>query len=292
MSLLKKTLSFLPLTISIWAYNVLFSPKPLRFIANKLIQLAIPKTIKIGNNVFVLNQKDVGVSGMLALGVYEKFELELFRSTVKTNMTVIDIGANIGLYSVIAGEKASQGRVFSYEPENENFSILTENIKKNNLNNITAFKIALSNTQGTRSLYFTEDNRGTHSFADNRNTNWSISVNTDTLDNSLSMIIPPVTNVDIIKMDVEGAEPLVFEGIKNIISKNPHLILFMEFYPKAIIRLGQSPTKFLETLSSLGFSISLIDEGMKKIIPIEDFNKFIDSFSKKSETAKNLYVVK
>jgi FkbM family methyltransferase len=292
MVIIKKILSLFPLAALIWVYNELFSAKPLRFVANKLIQLAIPKTIKIGDDSLILNQKDVGVSGMLALGVYEKFELELFRSTIKAGMTVVDIGANIGLYSVVAGKKAINGRVFSYEPEDENFSILSRNIKGNNLDNVSAFKVALSDIRGARSFYFTEDNRGTHSFADNRSTGQAITVKTDTLDGSLSEIVPFVTAVDVIKIDVEGAEPLVFEGMKNIISQSPHLIMFIEFYPKAIMRLGRSPIKFLETLRGFGLSISIINEDEKKLVPVGDFNDFINGFSKKTEAVKNLYVVK
>ncbi|MEK7500350.1 MAG: FkbM family methyltransferase, partial [Patescibacteria group bacterium] len=76
-----------------------------------------------------MNQKDVVISSALVLGVYEPFQIEVFRSLVDSGMAVVDIGANVGLYTVIAAKKAR--KVFSFEPESENFILLNKNVWEN-----------------------------------------------------------------------------------------------------------------------------------------------------------------
>ena len=200
-------------------------------------------------------------------------------------MIVVDIGANIGYYSIIAAKRVGEeGKVFAYEPENENLILLEKNIEINSFNNIIAIKVALSNQFGTSKLYLTEDNKGTHSLIDNRQTNNSVAVGTDTLDHSLEQFGFP--KIDLIKMDIEGAEILALDGFKRVIDTSPNLIMFIEFYPNAIRRLKREPIELLNNLKELGFSISVIDEDKKKLVPLVNFNKFIDSFPKKTEVEK------
>lgn len=288
---LKYILRFIPISASAWTYKTLLSRKPLKKIADKIIKSVIPDRINIEEGILTLNQNDVGVSGMLALGLYESYQTEIFRNHLKKGMIVVDIGANIGYYSIIAAKRVGEeGKVFAYEPENENLILLEKNIEINSFNNIIAIKVALSNQFGTSKLYLTEDNKGTHSLIDNRQTNNSVAVGTDTLDHSLEQFGFP--KIDLIKMDIEGAEILALDGFKRVIDTSPNLIMFIEFYPNAIRRLKREPIELLNNLKELGFSISVIDEDKKKLVPLVNFNKFIDSFPKKTEVEKNLYVAK
>ena len=97
--------------------------------------------------------------------------------------------------------------------------------------------------------------------------------------------------IDIIKIDIEGAEFLALDGMEETIKRSPDLILFTEFYPKAITRLGGDPLIYLEKLIEFGFSLSVIDEDSKQITPITDVHKFMQNFPK-GESFKNIFAIK
>ncbi len=242
--------------------------------------------------IIALNQEDVTVCGALALGAFEKRELEIFRNAVKAGMNVVDIGANIGLYTVIASHRIGpDGKVFAYEPEKDNFTILTKNIDLNQKHNSIALQIALSEKIEKRNLYLAEDNKGHHSFAKDSSVNIPISVVTDTLDYSLEKYGSP--KIDIIKMDIEGAEPLALKGMTQTIIRNPDIIIFTEIYPNAIRRLGHDPLDFLASLAGFGLSIWIIDEDISKPTQLkpENFQSYIEHFPK-GESFHNLYASK
>ena len=239
-----------------------------------------------------LNQEDITVCGALALGAFENRELEIFRSAVGTGMTIVDIGANIGLYTVIASHRVGpNGKIFAYEPEKENYAILVKNIRLNQRHNSIALQVALSDKIEKRNLYLAEDNKGHHSFAKDSSANIPVSVITDTLDHSLEKYGSPI--VDIIKMDIEGAEPLALKGMAQTITRNSDIIIFTEIYPNAIRRLGQNPLDFLALLAEFSLSIWIIDENISKPARLkpEDFSSYIEHFPK-GESFHNLYVSK
>ena len=211
--------------------------------------------------------------------------MAFFGSCLTPGMTVVDIGANLGYFTVIAaGSVGKSGKVFSYEPNPHNFALLQKNIAANGFTNVRALSIALSDERGTRELFF-GDNQTTHSFGDKRNTGRSESVVTDTLDNSLKTL--GHSRVDVLKMDIEGAEPLALEGMRETIERNPALVILFEFHPKAIQRLTRSPLEFLARFKELGFSLSAIDENRRTRVAVDDIAAFTESFRDK-ELSKNL----
>lgn len=276
-----------------YIYINLLSPKPLRYISDRIISLFIPKKLHIAEGVVILDQNDVGVSGSLALGLHDPFEIEQFRKDIQPGMTVIDIGANIGYYTVIAAyHVGTQGQVLSFEPEQNNFDLLQKNIKANNFTWAKAYKTALSDTSGSRSLFLADSHTGIYSFANNRNSKHHIQVITNTLDNYLEK--EKVNKVDIIKMDIEGGEMLAIDGMKKTITNNPRLILFVEFYPQAIERLGRKPIELLEKINALGLSLSFMNEDKKVLTPLlrANFATFVNNFPKKGEIITNLRCLK
>lgn len=288
--LLNILLSILPLSFANYVYTKIISKTPLIHIVNKIIKLTIPKELNITEGKIILNQQDVAVSGMLALGAFEPYQMALFRQIIKPGMTVVDIGANIGLYSVIAGKLVGKdGKVFSFEPEKNNYEFLNRNIEANNLNNVFPNKTAVSSEKSTKNLFLFSENTGSYSLVDNRKTNVSVPVQTDTLDNLLKQL--STNKVDVIKMDIEGAEYKAFEGMIQTINNSANLKMMIEFFPNAIRRFNQDPLQFLNTIKSLGFKISEINEDKKTTIEINDLDKFIQNFPK-GEVATNLLLEK
>lgn len=286
----KKILSYIPKKIIVGFYNFANKFAVFEYLTNSIIKKLIPDSIQIPEGRIFLNKDDVGVSGHLALGVYEKTEIDLFRNSIKESDVVVDIGANIGYYSVIAGKKlGDKGKLFVYEPEEVNLNLLKKNIEHNKIQNVIFEQTALSNEVGTKKFFLTKHNKGTHSLVNNRGVVESVLVKTDTLDNSLKKYGSP--KVDVIKMDIEGAEIMAIEGMLETIKKSQNLIIFTEFYPKAIRRLNQSPIAYLNRLVELGFSLKLIDEEKGAMVDLENFEDFIDSFPN-SEFVRNIYAIK
>ena len=93
----------------------------------------------------MLDQTDVAVSGSLALGVFENAEIDLFRKCLKPNLTIVDIGANIGYYTVIAGKNVGHGgQSICLRTGNQKPFFLKNNIEINKLTNVIPLKIGLS----------------------------------------------------------------------------------------------------------------------------------------------------
>lgn len=271
-------------------YRLLSRSKTLQSITNFIIRRLIPAKRKIPEGIIILNQRDVAVSSAIAFGMFENTEIELFRKTLRPGMTVIDIGANIGLYTIIAARLVGPtGRIFAYEPEDENFEILKKNIAINNLSNVTPIKIALADMIGETQLYLDDNNKGHHSFAQNIQSKKIIRIQTDTLDNSLQS--HKISKADIIKMDIEGAEGLALRGMEKTIAQNPKLIMFTEFYPEIINRVGGTPSSFITDLITAGFSLSSIDEDTHTLQTIDDIDAFIKEFSDENQFT-NIYAKK
>lgn len=261
----------------------------LKYLIGLAVRWLTPAHMDIPEGRILFDTDDPVMSGALSLGEYEPETMSIFRSCLKKGMAVVDIGANLGYFTVIAaGSVGPSGKVFSYEPDPHNFALLEKNISVNGFKNVEAFPIALSDHAGTRELFF-GDNQTTLSFSDKISTGRSESVVTDTLDNALKALGYP--RIDVIKMDIEGAEPLVLEGMGETIARNPALVILFEFYPNAIQRLGHSPLGFLERFKELEFSLSVIDEDHRTRTLINNIPAFVEGFHSK-ELSTNLIAVK
>ena len=118
--------------------------------------------------------------------------------------TVVDIGAQIGLFSCFAALQARKGKVYSFEPSPENFAMLAHNVKLNNLRNVMAYHKAVTQKGGKISLFITDSHTGGHSIYKSAASTRKVSVEAITL----AKIIEEnnLRKIDFLKMDCEGAE--------------------------------------------------------------------------------------
>jgi len=150
---------------------------------------------------------------------------------LRPNMTFVDVGANIGYYSLLAYSiVGNKGLVIAFEPEPNNFHELEKNISVNKISNIKPFEIALSDRAGKTSLYINPYNDGGHSltiFPDNYELPFhNIEITTTTFDDFWTNY--ELNNrLDFVKIDVEGNTLRVLNGMKNIL-KQYHPIIFLE----------------------------------------------------------------
>jgi len=128
------------------------------------------------------------------------------RFIIDSSDIVIDIGAHIGAFSVWAARQTPNGRVYAFEPNNENYVFLKENKKLNNLTNLETFNLAVSDKDGEASFFNSDHLSMSHSFfetgAENKTTVRTI---------SLARILEAnkIGRVNYLKIDAEGAEYLI-----------------------------------------------------------------------------------
>jgi len=236
-----------------------------------------------GDSIMYLDDKD---SLLLSLRTnYEPKHTRFMKSIIKEGDIVVDIGANIGYYTILLSKLVgNNGKVFAFEPDPKNFSVLEKNILVNKLNNVVLEHKALSNKTGEINLFFSEINSGdsrTYSplkvndyklkLMTNENENRkSVRVSSIRLDNYFKKIkIKP----KFIKIDVQGFEPAVFEGMQDIL-KEQDVIFTTEFWPDGIKSARYNPILFLESLKKMGFNIYDLDEHME-IIDLNNYLKHI-----------------
>src|SRR3989338_5242752 len=127
---------------------------------------------------------------------------------INGNDIIIDIGAHIGLFTLYASQYCKNGTIFCFEPVDENYNILLDNIKQNNLKNVKPFKSAVSKSESTITIYRNKDEAGHSMFS---STSHALKVNSI----SLKKIIDEnsVNQCNLIKMDCEGAEYEIIESL-------------------------------------------------------------------------------
>lgn len=220
-----------------------------------------------GSRMITRVSDDDGVSYQLLFyrSGLEKYEIKLFKKYVTKGMTVVDVGANIGYYTLLAARLVGdKGRVIAFEPEPQNYALLVRNIGMNSYRNIVPLKKAVSSKTGTADLFLNRQS-GAHSFSPDRDDNIGVTrVETVSLDQYFKGRERPI---DIIKIDVEGAELAVFQGMSNIIRKNDNLKIFTElFWPEGLQKSRFSPRQYWDNLTEFGFKfIYLINDTEQRL---------------------------
>jgi len=208
----------------------------------------------------------------LSSGDYAPFETELFKKCIRPGMIVVDGGAHVGFYTLLAARLVGPtGRVFAFEPDPYNVRCLKFNVQQNNCRNVTVIHKAITDKVGNAVLYQSSGTTG--SSLGNRKEYRSVfkgisvkevAVESTTLDAELRD-----TPVDVIKFNIEGAEPLALEGMVKIAEQNRPLRLFAEFYPSALYSLGTSPEAMIGLLKRFDFDIYFIDESSRQLVPLK-----------------------
>lgn len=202
--------------------------------------------VNVQGNRMLLDAKDD--LGLFAFGVYEPLVTETFTRIVRKNSVVLDVGANIGYYTLIAAKLvAEKGRVFAFEPEPANFSLLEENVRLNGYKNVVLERKAVSNKTGKADL-FIQGKAGQHSICQPSTSH--VQVETVNLDNYFRDF---GKEIDLVKIDVEGAEPLVIQGMSELLTKNRRLKIIMEFNPLALMQAGFTSNELFRPLFEHGF---------------------------------------
>jgi FkbM family methyltransferase len=186
------------------------------------------------------------------LGTFEPFESSEVKSYLREGMTFVDVGANVGYYTLLAASLVgSRGRVFAFEPSAYAFGRLEETIRKNKLKQVQAIQAGLGETNGESQL-FVSHRKGNHTPSMVPNAGGSpVAVPLLRLDDYLAE--HKVDHVDFMKIDVEGFEPNVIRGARKYLERGKIHAILCEFNAHWLTANKSSSHALYELLMSHGF---------------------------------------
>ncbi len=199
---------------------------------------------------------DASVGAMVRAGAYEPDVTALFRAFLKPGMSVVDLGANIGFFTLLSATLvAPEGHVFAVEPNPRNVRLLETSRRENGFTNITVLQVAAGAEHGLLVLNTSYSNGTTSSLPDDA----AAVLGSQTVPAvRIDALLPPERRIDLIKIDVEGAEHTALLGCEATIRRHRPLII-SEFSPGLMPGIsGVQGTDYLDWLMGLGYGLSVI----------------------------------
>ncbi len=185
-------------------------------------------------NFFLPNLKDNQYFEIYTKGNYEPDLVKFIVKALPPNGCLLDIGANIGSVAIPVALARPDVKIISVEALPRNFEFLLKNIQANKLTNIHALNVCCSNVDGkVMKFYHHEYKVGSSSFHSLHSKDY-VELITKTLDRQLEEL--GIDKADVMKIDTEGSEALIFQGASNLFKKSKPVVLFEfnEFYEKAV----------------------------------------------------------
>jgi FkbM family methyltransferase len=222
----------------------------------KIRQAEDPEIVKAALEAFelyVFKADAVVGEQILSSGVYEPHVTGPMRAVLKPGMAMIDIGANIGYFTILASRAVGDtGAVFAFEPLARNVRLLLANKLLNKADNTTVLPFGASEQQGFVSLM------SMGSIASSREVELSDVTQVNSLEFAyvlaLDMFIPDDLPIDVIKIDIDGYDFRAMMGARRTLERHhPHV--FAEYLPSLLRELsGVEPSDYLELYRSCGYN--------------------------------------
>lgn len=213
---------------------------------------------------------------ILCFGDYEKVETDMVLSVLsclqKENITIFDIGANVGWYTLnILNRFGKQTAVYAFEPSPITYNRLVNNLALNDADVTHAVNIGFYKESGVMEFYYDQEGSGASSLVNLRNKEEikTIDVNMYSMDEWVEK--KEIKEIDFIKCDVEGSELFVYEGGKETIKKYLPII-FSEMLRKWSAKFGYHPNDIIKFLSDLGYACYVISDNvyLKEIFIVDE----------------------
>jgi FkbM family methyltransferase len=238
------------------------------FRLNRHLAWLFGRSIKVSvmGRTLYLDLRDEAVSSSLySEGIWEPEETAFVEKTLRPGMVFVDIGAHIGYFALMAsGIVGNSGKVFAFEPDPGNFSLLERNVNTNHCQNVVVEQKAVTASSDKLLLYRSPNNWGDHraykpqyeTGRDGRERRSAISVQATSLD---AYFEQNPTRIDFVKMDIQGSEYAAFAGMHRVLEQNPDIVVLTEFWPKGLREAGVRPEVFLDAARESGFGFYRLD---------------------------------
>jgi FkbM family methyltransferase len=204
---------------------------------------------------------------MHRLGRMGREEADFFRRAVLPGMHVADVGANLGLYSVLlANLVGPPGRVFAFEPDGLMARALRTNLALNRVAHAEVFELAIGAGPGRVLLQRNAVNSGDNRVGRDTGTalhSEQVSVAAGALQDALRG-----RRLDFIKMDVQGWEGEALRGVAGLLDANPGLQIYFEFWPYGLRRAGTEIPQLASSLRELGLRVTRA-EAANEVRPVD-----------------------
>jgi FkbM family methyltransferase len=212
---------------------------------------------KIHGKTMYLDPFDKGISKELAIyGNHEPVATQLIQKEIEEGDVIVDIGANIGYFVLIeAGLVNGEGKIVALEPSPQNARLLKHNVEKNKIENVFIHQIAVGEKTGKANLYLSEKSNRNSLIPRNELEYKEIEVNVTTLDD----LLEKEERVNLIRMDIEGGEFNVINGMEKTLKK---------FRPKIFLELHSAHSAIKRDLISNFFNFfKVLDYDIKYVHP-------------------------
>ena len=215
----------------------------------------------IGGATFACDLSDQLSREACFTGLYEPPFTRVFQRQLRPGAVVVDAGANWGYFTLIAAAAAGpSGRVIALEPDPRQFPILERNIGLNGFTHVEALPSAAGAAAGRLTLTGyadTDANRGTSSIATPAGGGAPRQFDVDCT--TIDALTARHSTVDLVKIDVEGAEDLVLEGMREGLAAKRYRAILLELHPALLAARGVPPEACLNLLESHGYRGWTID---------------------------------
>jgi FkbM family methyltransferase len=192
-------------------------------------------------------------------GVWEPYETSLLLALLQPGDVFVDVGANIGYFSVLAASVVgAEGAVFAFEPDPDNCRLLQASADLNGQQQlITVVEAGLADTQGEGHLFLSEDNLGDHQIYAADTSRDSVPI---ALYNGSDYLAERLDRIDLVKVDTQGSEFQVMVGLLPLLRTLPRIPrMIIELTPFSLREAGASGRALIELLATLGEPLWIID---------------------------------
>lgn len=223
-------------------------------IADKTYQKKFP-----GNFYMYLNPSEHIQQQLFWYGYYEKSLGDLIKKMLRPGDVFLDIGANVGYFSLLAAAIQPRCRIFSFEPVKDLFEKLEQNIFLNQIKNINAVNAATGEVDEERKLFLSgSDNLGMSSFQEPENfSGMKETVKVISIDHWFES--SGLSKIDLLKLDVEGSELATLKGMKEVL-QNQRPALIVEVNPETLSMFTLKPDDIYDYLNKLNFDGFIVSE--------------------------------
>jgi FkbM family methyltransferase len=197
-------------------------------------------------------------------GMLEPGTTAVLQSLLHSGSVMIDVGGHIGTLTLPAARRTGPtGRVIALEPAPRLAALLRRTMVLNHIDWVDVHECAAGEADATASFALSAQT-GHNSLFPTRDTVQQIEVAVRPLD----ALVPPGTRIDVVKIDVEGAELQVWRGMQRILAENPDLAVLLEFGPEHLLRVGTPIAAWLAEVTALGHIPWEIDEETGSVRPL------------------------
>jgi len=180
--------------------------------------------LQMGYNLW-LNDTGYIDQEILKKGIFEGASTKVIKSIVKEGDVVLDVGANIGYYTLLFSKLVGKnGKVFAFEPTEHFIGVLNKNVKENNINNVEIQKIGLSNKEQELKIDIGPSSATLHSPENFDTILDNETINLTTMNDFVHR--RSLEKIDFIKIDIDGHEPMFFEGAWEALEKFSPIVIF------------------------------------------------------------------